>query len=307
MSLLLAAPGRDTGHLLAAIRERNPALDVRIWPETGAVDDIRFAVLWQQPPGLLRQLRNLKAVCSLGAGVEHVLADPDLPEHLPVGRLAGRRLAADMAGYLVAQVIGHWRRFPNLHQQQVLGQWKPWAPPRPPQVGIMGIGAMGKASIEAFQVLEVPVRGFSRSGRGPADLLVEHGMDGLARLGEWSDYLICLLPLTVQTRGILNAELFARMRPGSVLINVGRGAHLVEGDLIEGLSRGRPAAAILDVFDEEPLPANHPFWTHPAVSITPHCASITCDEEAADLIVESYRRVIAGQLPLGLVDRTHGY
>lgn len=307
MSILLVAPGRDSDPLAGAIRDRDPAIDVRAWPETGPLDEITFAVLWQQPPGLLRELVELKAVSSLGAGVEHVLADPDLPAHLPVGRLAGRRLAADMAGYLVVQALGHWRRFTQLREQQKRGQWTPWVPARPPRVGILGTGAMGEASIRAFRALDVPVRGFSRSGRGPQEVTVEHGQAGLARLAAWSDYLICLLPLTDQTRGILGQKLFDHMTPGSVLINVGRGAHLVESELLDALDRGRPGAAILDVFADEPLPPRHPFWSHPAVSITPHCASVTADEEAAGLIIESYRRVMNGQPPLAPVDREHGY
>lgn len=307
MSLLIVTPDRDSSELAAEIQARDPDLDVRLWPNSGALEEIRFAVLWQQPAGLLRSLGGLLAVSSLGAGVEHVLTDPDLPPDLPVGRLAGRRLAADMAGYVVAQVLGHWRGLADFRSQQARAEWRPWTPARPPRVGLLGMGAMGTATATALQALDVPVRGFSRSGRGPDGLSVASGRAGLEELAGWSDYLVCLLPLTPDTRGLLNARLFASMQPGSVVINVGRGPHLVEADLIAGLARGQPAAAILDVFEEEPLPPSHPFWSHPAVSITPHCASITSDQEAAELIVESYRRVVAGQLPLRPVDRTHGY
>ncbi len=307
MTLLVVTPGRDSGPLVKAIHAQDPTLPVRVWPDVGPADDIRFAVLWQQPRGLLAQLPDLLAVSSLGAGVEHVLNDPDLPPELPVGRLAGTQLAADMAAYVVAQVLWHWRRLGDFGQLQRQGQWQPWAPERAPHVGLLGIGAMGTATSRALQALEIPVRAFGQTGRGPDSVPVESGADGLARLAGWSDYLVCLLPLTGATRGLLNADLFSRMRPGSVLINVGRGEHLVEADLLEALDQDRPTAAILDVFSHEPLPSDHPFWTHPKVHVTPHCASITGDREAAALIVESYRRVLDGHPPLGLVDRPKGY
>ncbi|NDY95443.1 2-hydroxyacid dehydrogenase [Wenzhouxiangella limi] len=307
MTVLLVTPGRDSAGLAAAIRRQDPSIDVRIWPETGPAAAIRFAVLWQQPPGLLRQLKGLAAVSSLGAGAEHVLADPDLPPGMRVGRLAGQRLAADMAAYLLAQVLGHWRRLARFRQAQAREEWSPWAPADPPRIGLLGTGNMAGAALRAFQALDVPVRAFNRSGRPLDGIRVESGRSGLFALAEWSDYLICLLPLTDQTRGILNADLFKRMRAGAVLVNVGRGAHLVEADLLAGLDHGRPGAAILDVFAQEPLPDGHPFWHHPAIQITPHCASVTGDEEAAGLIIESWRRVAAGQPPLDAVDRSLGY
>lgn len=307
MSLLIVTPDRDSSELAAEIRARDPDLDVRLWPNSGALEEIRFAVLWQQPAGLLRSLGGLLAVSSLGAGVEHVLNDPDLPPDLPVGRLAGRRLAADMAGYVVAQVLGHWRGLADFRSQQARAEWRPWTPARPPRVGLLGLGAMGTATATALQALDIPVRGFSRSGRGPDGLSVASSRAGLEELAGWSDYLVCLLPLTPDTRGLLNARLFACMQPGSVLINVGRGEHLVESDLLKALAQNRPGAAVLDVFEHEPLPADHPFRSHPSIQITPHCASITSDEEAAALIVESYHRVLAGQLPLAPVNRALGY
>jgi glyoxylate/hydroxypyruvate reductase A len=166
---------------------------------------------------------------------------------------------------------------------------------------------MAGATLRGFQALEVPVRAFSRSGRPFSDIRVTSGQDGLYSLSEWSDYLICLLPLTPQTRGILNADLFSRMRHSAVLVNAGRGEHLVERDLLAALDDGQLGAAILDVFDNEPLPTDHRFWNHPRVKITPHCASVTSDEEAAALIAESYSRVMADKAPLDRVNRTLGY
>lgn len=282
-------------------------MDLRIWPECGRLEDIEFAVVWQQPTGLLATLPALKAVTSLGAGVEHVLADRDLPWHIPVGRLAGPRLAADMAAYLVAQVISHWRRLAQFPALQAKACWQPFAPETVPLVGLLGTGAMGGAAARAFQALSIPVEGWNRGGPAHDGLSMHQGADGLLELARRADYLICLLPLTPSTRGILGADLLAGMKPGSVLINVARGGHLDEAALLQGLACGRPELAILDVFEREPLPPDHPFWQHARVHITPHCASLSCMREAAELIAESYQTVRAGRPPLGLVKRQRGY
>jgi glyoxylate/hydroxypyruvate reductase len=307
VALLIVAPDRDTGPLVEEIRSLAPEIEISTWPGSELSEPIDFAVVWQQPPGLLGRLKGLKAVSSLGAGVEHLLTDPDLPDHVAIGRLAGPRLAANMAAYLVGQVIKDWKRLDQFSRWQAHQQWRPWAPETPPLVGLLGLGAMGSVTATAFQALDIPVAGYTRSGNGPKGLDLYRGEAGLHQLAQQADYLICLLPLTPQTRGILNGRLFSVMKPGSMLINVGRGEHLVEPDLIPALDAGRPARALLDVFTEEPLPEDHRFWTHPAIRITPHCASITLAAEAAELIVASYRQVQSGHPPLGLVDRQRVY
>jgi len=307
MAILLAAPDRNISKLSRRVQKLAPDLDVRTFPDSGKLDEIDFAVLWKHPPGLLDCLTGLRAVSSLGAGVEHLLADPDLPAELPVGRLAGPRLAADMAAYLVAQVLWHWKGLDRFTALQRQAQWQPYSPRLLPTIGLLGTGQLGRAAARAFQALDLPVAGWSRSGSGPDGVAMHSGSDGLAELTENSDYLICLLPLTENTCGILNADLFRAMKPGAVVINVGRGEHLVEADLIPALDAGRPALAILDVFQTEPLPANHPFWTHAKIRVTPHCSAITRTDEAAELIIESYRRILAGGDPSGMVARKLGY
>lgn len=307
MIVLICAPGRDHSRLVRRIGQLAPDLEVRVWPDVGAPEAVEFAVVWKHPAGLLRELTGLRAVSSLGAGVDHLLNDPDLPPNLPVGRLVGPRLAADMAGYLVAQILGHWRRLDRFPEFQKQSQWRPWAPDRPPQVGLLGLGRMGQRAALAFQALQVPVAAWRQRPLDDASVPIHHGRDGLEAIAGLVDYLVCLLPLTDQTRAILDQNLFRCMKPGSVLINVGRGEHLVESDLLDALDQGRPGLAMLDVFTEEPLPPRHPFWTHPAVRITPHCASLTQPEEAADLIVTSVRRVQDGLSPLDPVERKLGY
>ncbi|MGK7296172.1 MAG: 2-hydroxyacid dehydrogenase [Candidatus Wenzhouxiangella sp. M2_3B_020] len=306
MALLVATPGRD-GHALAErLREHLPDADIRVWPVIGELGAITFVLAWKPPEGLLSQLPNLRAVSSLGAGADHLLS-AEIPDGVELGRLAGSRLAADMAAYLVGVTAGHWKR---LDRMLVAQQERTWPSPSPgsiPTVGLLGTGSMGTATARAFRALEVPVHGWRRSGRPAEDLTVHAGRKGLHRIAGLSDVLINLLPLTDETRDILGAELFAAMRPGSMLINVGRGEHLVESELLEALDAGRPGCAVLDVFREEPLPEAHPFWTHPRILVTPHCAAVTRPDEAAELAAESYRRVMAGKPPIGRVDRRRGY
>ena len=307
MAVLLAVPDRSLAHLVSEIDRRAPDLDVRVWPNTGAIDEIDFAVVWRQPAGLLRQLPNLTAVSSFGAGVEHLLSDPDLPPELPVGRLAGPRLASDMAAYLVAQIFAHWRRLDEFRRLQQAQDWAPWTPARAPKIALLGLGKMGLAALNAFNSLGASVQAFNRRGSDSTDIRTHTDLAGLHELAAWCDYLICLLPLTRETRGILNKQLFGSMQAHAVVVNVGRGSHLIEEDLLTALDAGKLGGAILDVFEQEPLPRDHAFWSHPKITVTPHCASVTSDSEAADLIIQSYRQILAGDGPLNPVERTRGY
>ncbi len=307
MAFLIAAPDRDCTELADLIRSLMPEIDLRVWPEIGDPSGITFALVWKPPAGLFGRLNRLEAISSLGAGVDGLVNHPEIPEGLPIGRLAGPRLATNMAAYLVAVVVRRWKRLNEFVADQRQRRWNQWAPEAPPIIGLLGTGAMGRATAKAFGALDFPMLGWNRSGQGPdgADMYADRS--GLEQLAQQADFLINLLPLTDRTRDLLDAGLFRHMKPESTLINVGRGQHLVESDLLKALERGRPGFAILDVFRTEPLPAEHPFWSHPKILITPHCASITLTREAAELAVESYRRVLAGKPPLGQVDRRRGY
>lgn len=307
MAMLIATPDRDATELARIVRQHDPEIDLRVWPELGDAREIDFVLAWKPPDGLFRQLPNLDAVSSLGAGVDALIDNPEIPDGVDIGRLAGPRLAANMAAYLVAVVVARWKRLPDFAQDQRARRWNQWAPEQPPVIGLLGTGEMGRRTAAAFGELDFPVHGYSRSGRGPAGVTMHSGARGLHEFAGASDCLINLLPLTPETRDILDADLFSLMREGSTLINVGRGEHLVEDDLLAALDRNRPGCAVLDVFREEPLPQDHPFWDHPKIFITPHCASITLTREAAELAVESYRRVLDGKPPLGRVDRKRGY
>lgn len=307
MALLIVAPNRDTQAVQEHLRKQDPTLDIRIWPEIGDPNDIDFAVVWKHPPELLIQLPALKAISSYGAGVESILNDPLLPADLPVGRISGPRLAADMAEFVTAVIINQHRGLWGFYEDQKAQRWQPWAPVGTPRVGLLGSGNMGAACARVLLSLGYEVHCWNRSGSGELDLTYHRGEAGLQQMASICDFLVCLLPLTEHTQGILNADLFAQMKAGSYLINVGRGDHLVEADLINALDQQQLSGAYLDVFQHEPLPADHPFWSHPGVLMSPHCASFTLPEEAARLIYQSYCHVQQGKGPLDAINRQQGY
>lgn len=307
MAFLILTPNRDETSLARGIREQLPNVDVRIWPDIGSREEIDFALVWQPPCGALASLPALRTVCSLGAGVDALVEHPELSPDVTVCRLAGPGLAADMAAWLVATVIGHWRGFDQKARDQAGKRWKPEIPSRPPAIGLLGFGVMARAATAAFRAIDCPVTAWASRARAEGDVKVCTGREGLAEVAGASDALINLLPLTDQTRDLLDSDLFGRMRPGSLLINVGRGEHLVEQDLLDALEAGKPGHAVLDVFRTEPLPPEHPFWTHPRIRVSPHCAAVTRTEEAIHLAAETYRCIQRGQPPPGQVDRKRGY
>jgi glyoxylate/hydroxypyruvate reductase A len=288
--------------------QRLPELEVLVWPEIGDPEEIDVALVWLPPPGLLAGLPRLRAILSLGAGVDAMLADPTLPD-LPLCRMIDPALAGGMAELVLTLVLAYHRRLEVFEAQQRQGVWR-FELPRPPAatgVGVMGLGQMGGAVAAALAAHGFAVRGWSRTPRDLAGVATYAGPAGLRPFLAGSDILVCLLPLTAETEGILAAPLFAGLPAGARLINVARGRHLVEADLLAALDRGHLAHATLDVFREEPLPAGHPFWRHPRIRVTPHVASYSDPASGADLVVENLRRLDAGLPLLHQVDRQRGY
>lgn len=307
MSIALIMPGRDTRGLAAELAAQLPDVAVQTWPQIEQPAAVQMAVLWKQPPGALQGLTKLRAVTSYGAGVDSIVEDPSIPAGLPVGRIVDPQLSRQVAGYLLAVVLERVRELPRYRQAQAQRHWAPAPGPASATIGMLGVGEMGGPAAGAFRQLGFPLLSWRRQSTGQPQAGVFRGADGLLEMANACDFLICTLPLTRETRGILDRRLFAAMPAHAVLINVGRGGHLVEADLIEALDAGQIAAAILDVFAEEPLPAEHPFWSHPKVVVTPHVAGLTDPHSAAVLIAESYRRVVAGGLPAHPVSRQRGY
>jgi glyoxylate/hydroxypyruvate reductase A len=291
-----------------ALEERVPELDFRIWPEIGDPAEITMALVWLPPKGLLQSLPNLEAIFSLGAGVDAMLAQPDLPD-VPLCRLVDRSLTVTMSEFVLANVLYYHRDLDRFQAQQQAARWQ-LALPEPPSartIGIMGLGELGGHAAATMRDHGFRVRGWSRGGRQLAGVESFAGRDGLAPFLAGSDVLVCLLPLTAETEGILNAELFATLPPGAALIHVGRGRQLVPADLMAALDRGHLRGAMLDVTPVEPLPADDPLWRHPGIRITPHAASYALPETAAETIADNIANLRAGRPLAAVVDRSRGY
>ena len=308
MTLLFVSASDNAEVWRAELARRLPDLPFRVWPDMGDPADIRYALVWKPPAGLLAGLPNLKAILSLGAGVEPLLNDPTLPD-APLVRMVAEGLTEDMAAYVVLQVLRWQRTLGAYVRQQAEAVWKPLGhrPASEVRVGILGLGVLGEAAARALLPLGFDVLGWSRTRKDIPGIATVHGADGLKELAARSDFLVCLLPLTAETRGILGASLFAALPRGAVVINAARGGHLVEADLLAALGSGHLSGASLDVFAEEPLRAGHPFWTHPKIHVTPHNAGVTHPSRCADHVADAIRRAEAGQPLLHVVDRTRGY
>lgn len=299
-----AATQRWQGLIQAAL----PEFQVIGWqlgdPESGA----QYAVVWSAPDSFFQTENELKAVFSLGAGVDHLLALPNLPD-IPVLRLEDAGMATQMAEYVLHSLASLSRGFDTYEAQQRKSRWNPLAVMRHEDwpVGVMGLGKLGGHVAQAVAGLGYPVAGWARSGRVLDGVEVFHGAAQLQRFLARTRVLVNLLPLTSETVGIINARLLAGLRPNAVVINLARGGHVVDEDLLAALDAGRVQAAVLDVFNEEPLPASHPYWSHPRVRVTPHVAAVTMEAEAAQQISERIRRLEQGLSVSGVVHRDTGY
>lgn len=311
MALLFSSKGDDPTRWRAELESRLPDLDFRVWPdEIGDPQDIEYALAWRPKPRALRAFLNLKAIFSLGAGVDHLFRDPDLPAGVPVVRLVDKALTRNMTEYVVHGVLNYHRGFHLYADLQRAGEWRTLPIPDPPdrkRVGIMGLGVLGATVARALLGLGFTVAGWSRTSKHIDGVESFVGDHGLAPFLGGSHILVCLLPLTPETEGIIDQRTLAALSPGAFVINVARGGHMVEEDLLAALETGHIAGATLDVFREEPLHQDHPFWRHPRVIVTPHIASQTDPRSAADQVVANIRRIRAGKPPTDIADPAQGY
>lgn len=291
-----------------AFRKLDPEIELRVWPDTGPVEDIEFVLAWYPKTGDLNRYPNLKAVFWLGAGVDWLLRQKDLPA-VPFVRLVDPGLTAGMTEYVLLHTLRYHRRQPEIDEAQRRREWIDIVYPLPwnRRVGILGLGVLGRAAALKLAALDFDVAGWSRTPKSIEGVACFHGNDQLQAFLARTEILVCLLPLTPATQGIIDAKLLAALPRGACFINAGRGGHVVDADLLAALDSGQIAHATLDVFTTEPLPPDHPYWTHPRVTVTPHVASITHAETAAAGIYDGMKRVRAG-LPLdNVVDFERGY
>ena len=292
-----------------ALLNIDPNLDIEIWPDVEQKDRVQFAVAWNHPRQVLNSYPNLKAVSSLGAGVDHILQDETLPEHVPVCRVVSSSLIRQMKEYVLNAVLNYQRHTIQYVRQKIQGVWEvhPNRSPEDFTIGIMGLGELGRPVSELLAELGYRVKGWSKSSKSIDAVETFSGHDGLPAFLSKSRVLICMLPLTKETRDILNLEVFKSLNHPGYLINVGRGEHLVEEDLIYALDKEWLEGATLDVFTEEPLPERHSFWNRENIMITPHVSSLTEPDEVSEQIVENYKRALSGMELQNKVDKEKGY
>lgn len=290
------------------LAQHAPDIQLHLWPETGDPLEVEMLIAWQPPERLLETFPNLKALLSVGAGADQFdLAA--LPPDLPVVRMIEPGLTQGMVEYVTFAVLGIHRDMVRYLQQQRDAQWQGHSvrPAGARRVGVMGLGELGQAALRQLAALGFDCAGWSRTPRQLDGVRCFHGAAQLGAFLARSDILVCLLPLTAETRGLLNHDLFAQLPPGAALVQAGRGAQLNHADLLAALDSGRLGAAVIDVTDPEPLPPSHPFWRHPALWLTPHIASQTQNESAVAALLENLRRYQRGEPMIGLIDRARGY
>lgn len=306
MSIALIIPDRDLTDLQHRLQQALPDTEVEIWPQISQAKSIEFALVWKPPVGSLASLPNLQAIQCFGAGVDAIFHDPSTPA-VPIARIVDDRLNQTMVSYLDG-VVAHYRlRFDTFLQQQQQQVWKPKSPRKLATICILGLGELGTAAAKHFLQLGYQVSGWSRRRKDLPQVKCYSGDAELAAAVSEADVVICLLPLTKQTDSLLNEQVFAYFKSKSIFINVARGAIVDDQALINALDSGKLQAACLDVFRQEPLPAEHPFWRHPAIFITPHISAVTNLEAAIEQTVINYQRHKQGLPMQNVIDSALGY
>jgi len=308
MSLLLVSKNRNLKPYKKALLDLDPNLDIEIWPGINKAEQVQFAVAWQHPANLFEKFPNLKVISSLGAGVDHLLSDDTIPESIQFTRIVAPSLSGQMADYVLTAVLNIIRKTDQYTDQQRKAIWKPLSSIKKHDVtiGVMGLGEIGSEVAKMLVNNGFSVNGWSKSKKS-VDGVACYAKDELGSFLAKTNIAVCLLPLTPETNNILNLELFKGLKKPSFLINVARGDHLVEEDLIYALDTDQISHATLDVFSEEPLPESHPFWGREKITLTPHIASVTDPQESAELILENYKRMLSGMELLHKVNREAGY
>lgn len=280
--------------------------EVHVWPTQADLSNVEALFVWKPlAPGVIEMLPNLKWISSLGAGVDHLMADSQIPTHLPITRIVDPFLARDMTNYVIMGIMMHQRSMLKHLENQKRKNWERITY-EPLKVGVMGLGALGGHLSEKLVGLGFQVFGYSRTLK-EIQGIKSYEKTGLDEFLSHSEVLVNLLPVTPQTTNILNKELFDALPKGSYLINVARGNHLVEEDLINALDNEHLSGALLDVFKEEPLPETNPLWDHAKVTITPHVASVTTPTSAIVLLLSNLSRLKKGEDLLHTVSLDQGY
>ena len=285
-----------------------PDIDVRLWPDIGDPGQVRYFASWESPKDLSARFPNLEVVFATSAGVDQFDLNT-LPEPIEVVRMLDPGIAQGIVEYVCFAVLSLHRDMPLYLEQQRQNQWqtRPLTPARQRRIGVMGLGNLGVAALNALRPFGFSLSGWARSEKDIDGVQCFAGEQQLQPFLNQCDVLICMLPLTEDTRGILNADTFAALPHGARLINLGRGGHLVEADLLDALASGQIEHAILDVLNDEPPSQDHPYWQHPRIWLTPHIGAMTSPATAFDGLLANIRRHQNGEAMHGAVARNEGY
>ncbi len=312
MTLLVNTGGEEAvPEWQAHFREVAPDLDVRWWNDPAvAPDDVRYVLVWEPDPGRLAAMENLKLILSTAAGVDHITRDPDWPRHIPLVRMGGDETAQRMGEFVCMAALALLRDFRRVTLAQQERRWDYFENPRcalDVRVGVMGLGNLGARSASMLAGLGFQVAGWSRTRKELPGIACYSGDAERDEFLARSDILVCLLPDTADTRGAIRAETIAKLPPGAAVINAARGGHVVLPDLMAALDAGHLSAALLDVFETEPVPPDHPVWTHPRITVTPHMASLASRRARARYAVDVIRAFERGDALPNLYDPARGY
>ena len=312
MSIVLASTDfwEDMEVWSNGLQKAMPEMDIKVYPDDGDVNEVEFAVVWKHPRGILKKYPNLKAILSLGAGVDHIISDPDLPEGLPIIRLVDKKLTHEMCLHALHWVL-HFHSDQYLYRsQQLKRQWIQQSSIQTEDrtIGIMGLGNIGRSIGELLVTQSFNVIGWGANQKSSlTDIKYYYGQDQLSDFLGRTNILINVLPLTSDTTNIITKKELRLLPKNSFIINIGRGGIINEDDLLTLLSEGHIKAAALDVFAQEPLPENNSLWNHPSVYITPHIAGQSNPNSAGQTISENIYRIQKGELPYPIYSRTNGY
>jgi glyoxylate/hydroxypyruvate reductase A len=311
MAGAIAYISRDTDgvHWKKVLEAGLGPVDFRTLDSLGNKEDIEVVLAWKPPAGLIASFPNVKLIVSLGMGVDHLLADDRLPAGVPIVRIMDDGLVGQMSEYAIYWALRHHREIDRYAASQRARQWKPedFVDTIDRRIGVMGLGSIGQDTAGKFAALGFPTAGWSRTAKSLPGIETFYGADGLQRFLARTDILIDVLPLTRDTHGLLDAKAFAALPKGAYFINMARGGHVVDDALLAALESGQISGAALDVFNVEPLPQDHPYWTHPKVHVTPHIAGATNPRTASPGVIENIKRMRAGQALIHTVDPKTGY
>jgi len=312
MSIVLASTDfwEDMEVWSNGLQKAMPEMDIKVYPDDGDVNEVEFAVVWKHPRGILKKYPNLKAIMSLGAGVDHIISDPELPEGIPIVRLVDKKLTHEMCLHALHWVL-HFHSDQYLYRsQQLKRQWIQQSSIQTEDrtIGIMGLGNIGRSIGELLVTQSFNVIGWGANQKSSlTDIKYYYGQDQLSDFLGRTNILINVLPLTSDTTNIITKKELRLLPKNSFIINIGRGGIINEDDLLTLLSEGHIKAAALDVFTQEPLPENNSLWDHPSVYITPHIAGQSNPNSAGQTISENIYRIQKGELPYPIYSRTNGY